>query len=237
MVVRALDHVDSICNDLEASVAFYEALGFKILQRTKNHGGANRPPIETVELYLPAQPWCVLELHEARFFEIVGLNHVAFVCDDVEARAAALSERGFSMDNVRLNPDNQRWLASFRDRDGRRLQLASPRHDAVPTDTSSSGPVERLVQVELRTHHATAIAEQYAILGLAPDGDALHPEQREPSLIVTAPSPGQRCGFGALVFAAEDIDAVAARLDAPHERVDGALHTWDPDGNAVRIGG
>ena len=84
--------------DLAASIAFYEALGLTLIVRTDHYARFECPDGDaTFSLSLRDTP-----LPPDR----EGV-HVYFECDDLDARVAALQQRGVRFDS---GPVDQRWL-------------------------------------------------------------------------------------------------------------------------------
>jgi len=117
-MLRAIDHIELIVRDVDATVAFLQTLGFELLTRTPHHGGS-------AELKLPGQGQPIFEIHRVQGEENPGVNHIAFRCDDVRAAHQALSRDGIAFEGApHLVKASGRLIANFRDPDGWRLQLA-----------------------------------------------------------------------------------------------------------------
>jgi catechol 2,3-dioxygenase-like lactoylglutathione lyase family enzyme len=159
---RTVDHIEMIVRDLRESRAFYEAIGFG-LKRTTDHHKAS------VELQLGEPDGLVLEMHEPEMEENIGINHVAYLVDDMEAAVAALLDAGARLERGPVIARHTgRRLANFRDLDGWRLQIVS-RSDDEPPDTAggeSRGPALRLDHIDLYTRGLDATAGFYRKIGL-----------------------------------------------------------------------
>ena len=55
--------------------------------------------------------------------EALGLRHLAFFVEDVDAAVARLAEKGVACEPVRLDPYTNRRMTFFRDPDGLPLEL------------------------------------------------------------------------------------------------------------------
>ncbi len=135
-MLQSLDHIDIVCIDLDGWEAFAEPLGLVRIKETSNHSTKTAAASRTRE-YCGGTPAPKVEVHEARFFELVGFNHLAFGVQDARRGAEWLSAQGVRIDNVRDNPDNGKTLVNFRTPDGVRLQLAE--HDPAPPDRVRAG--------------------------------------------------------------------------------------------------
>ena len=89
-MLRAVDHIELIVRDVDATVAFFRAMGFELLTRTPHHGGS-------AELKLPGDGQPIFEIHRVQGEENPGVNHIAFRCDDVHATHGALSREGIAL--------------------------------------------------------------------------------------------------------------------------------------------
>jgi catechol 2,3-dioxygenase-like lactoylglutathione lyase family enzyme len=96
--------------DLPRSIGFYEKLGFVLIVRDDHYARLENPSdLSTLSL-------------EQRVDGGDGA-HVYFECDDLDARVAALKEKGVAFDS---GPEDQSWLwreAWLRDPAGNRLCL------------------------------------------------------------------------------------------------------------------
>lgn len=105
-----LNQVTLPAADLPRSISFYEALGFVLIVRDDHYARLENPDdLSTLSL-------------ERRDDGGDGA-HVYFECDDLDARLAALKEKGVAFDS---GPEDQSWLwreAWLRDPAGNRLCL------------------------------------------------------------------------------------------------------------------
>ena len=127
-MLRAIDHIELIVRDVDATVAFFQAIGFELLTRTPHHGGS-------AELKLPGEGQPIFEIHRVQGEENPGVNHIAFRCDDVQADHQALEREGIAFEGApHLVRASGRLIANFRDPDGWRLQLVDARRVAPEED-------------------------------------------------------------------------------------------------------
>lgn len=104
-----LNHVTLPATDLPRSIAFYEKLGFVLIVIDEHYARLENPDdLSTLSLHL-------VDLGDGA--------RIHFECDDLDARVAALKEKGVVFDS---GPEDQSWLwreAWLRDPDGNRLCL------------------------------------------------------------------------------------------------------------------
>ena len=111
-----IDHIELIVKDVDAFVSMFEAMGFKLLKRTTHHG-------ESAELQLPGENQVIFEIHTVAGSENPGMNHMAYLTDDIERERTALIAKGFSVSPATLFKATGRTLANWRDPDGFRHQM------------------------------------------------------------------------------------------------------------------
>jgi lactoylglutathione lyase len=109
-------------SDLERSLEFYAALGYRELGRVGTDGNAR-----LAVLSFPDEPAGTLELvhrPDAGPVEVGGFDHLAIQVDDLASTLSALTERGLAPSPPELpgGPDGPRtsWLE---DPDGYRIEL------------------------------------------------------------------------------------------------------------------
>ena len=104
-----LNHVTLPATDLARSIAFYEKLGFVLIVIDEHYARLENPDdLSTLSLHLA---------------DLGDGARIHFECDDLDARVAALKEKGVVFDS---GPEDQTWLwreAWLRDPDGNRLCL------------------------------------------------------------------------------------------------------------------
>ena len=116
-LIRGIDHIELIVRDVDEFVAFFQGMGFELLQRTSHHG-------DSAELKLPGENQTVFEVHSVGGEEAIGVNHIAFKVDDVRRSYQELSGAGIRFaGEPGLVAASGRTIANFRDPDGWRLQL------------------------------------------------------------------------------------------------------------------
>lgn len=106
-----LNHVTMPAADLAASIAFHEALGFRLIVKNDHYARLELPPhYATLSLELSEVP-------------ANGGPSIYFECDDLNKRVAALKRAGLIFDS---DPEDKPWLwreAWLRDPAGTRLCL------------------------------------------------------------------------------------------------------------------
>ena len=116
-MIRGIDHIEIIVRDIDASIAFFQKLGFKLLTRTTHHG-------KSAELQLPGANQPIFEIHQVSGEKNIGINHIAFKVDNARTAYEELQGQGITS----ANPPNfvvptGRTTVNFRDPDGWRMQL------------------------------------------------------------------------------------------------------------------
>ncbi|MBI2865541.1 MAG: VOC family protein [Chloroflexi bacterium] len=141
MKVRHIDHVGIIVDDLPAAKAFFVDLGLEVLGEGELEGelldlvvGLNdaktalvtlRSPdgqanIELVKFYRPADE-NGMQQHAAN---TLGIRHIAFVVDDIDAVVARLKEKGVEVFSAVQRYEDQYKLCYIRGPEGIILELA-----------------------------------------------------------------------------------------------------------------
>lgn len=116
-MLTAIDHIEIIVRDLDAYVAYLEKLGFEVLTRTSHHG-------ESAELKLPGDNQPIFELHEVGGEEVIGINHIAFRTDDVNAAYDRLAKTDIRIEEPPHDvASTGRTNINLRDPDGWRVQI------------------------------------------------------------------------------------------------------------------
>ena len=116
-MVQAIDHIELIVRDVDAHIALFEKLGFRVLTRTAHHGGS-------AELQLPGDNQPIFEIHAVHGEEVIGINHIALRVDDAAAAHKELSDAGVAFTRgPKLIEVTGRTTVELRDPDGWRLQL------------------------------------------------------------------------------------------------------------------
>ena len=118
MKLRRVDHIQLAVKDVARSSEYYQKLGL-VVEGTLEEGkvvflwnGDEESPVR-------------LELHQAEGDERIGVDHIAFLVDDVEESYRALEGAGIEFEHEPLRqPLTGRSVATFRDPDGIGLQLA-----------------------------------------------------------------------------------------------------------------
>ena len=116
-MILGLDHFEVLVKNLEKSVEFYKLLGFEVVKWTEEE--------RTVELKAGAIGLDVIEVSEKR--PEVGLNHIAFLVDDVDKTMAEWKEKGVEITLEPITSERSgRRLAAIKDIDGIGHQVARP---------------------------------------------------------------------------------------------------------------
>ena len=129
-MLQAIHHAAIICSDYERSRAFYtDTLGLVVLAENYREerqswkldlGLANGGQIELFSFPDPPA--------RASRPEALGLRHLAFTVEDVEAQKARLEAQGVAVEPVRVDPYTGRKYTFLRDPDDLPLEL----YEAAP---------------------------------------------------------------------------------------------------------
>ena len=125
-MIETIDHIDIAVSDVDTHVTFYKTLGFRVIRPAPKPG-------EPVAMQLPGDNQPILELNpthrpDGTEKDPQGLRHLALGVDDIDAAFAEMAEKGLPVDYAPFYfAPTDRWLAAFRDPDGRKLQLVGPR--------------------------------------------------------------------------------------------------------------
>lgn len=123
--LNKVHHIAIICSDYERSKEFYTSvLGFKVLKETF------REQRNSYKLDLSLNGDYLIELFSFDDVpkrvsnpEALGLRHLAFEVDDIEAQVVALKECGVFCEPVRVDEITDRKFTFFRDPDDLPLEL------------------------------------------------------------------------------------------------------------------
>ena len=116
MKVLGIDHIELIVRDVDEFVAFFEAMGFKLLTRTNHH-------VSSVEMQLPGDNQPIFEIHQVGREENIGVNHIAFKVDSAQEAYQQLQGKVKVMREPNYVAATGRTTVNLRDPDGWRLQL------------------------------------------------------------------------------------------------------------------
>ena len=124
MDLKKIHHVAIIVSDYEVYRRFYvELLGFKVIR--ENY----RPEKDDYKLDLELDG-CELELFSGKhnpprpsYPEALGLRHLAFRVEDMDAAVRELNEKGVDTEPVRMDQFTGRRMTFFHDPDGLPLEL------------------------------------------------------------------------------------------------------------------
>jgi len=116
-MLTAIDHIEIIVRDLDAHVDYLQKLGVELITRTSHHG-------DSAELKLPGDNQPIFELHQVGGEEVIGINHIAFRTDSVDAAYDRLLENGIKIEAPPHDvPSTGRTNINLRDPDGWRVQI------------------------------------------------------------------------------------------------------------------
>ena len=119
-----MHHLAIIASDYARAKAFYvDTLGFEVLRenfRAERGDWKLDLRFGESELELFVIPGAPARLS---YPEALGLRHLAFFVEDVDAAVARLAEKGVACEPVRLDPYTNRRMTFFRNPDGLPLEL------------------------------------------------------------------------------------------------------------------
>ena len=123
-MIRGIDHIELIVRDVDEFISFFEKMGFKVITRTSHHGSS-------AELQLPGENQPIFEIHQATGEENIGVNHIAFRCDNAQATYDDLLAKGVKTMRVpNYVKSTGRTTVNLRDPDGWRMQLVDAQRKA-----------------------------------------------------------------------------------------------------------
>ena len=123
-MIQAIDHIELIVRDVDAHIALFEKLGFRVLTRTAHHGGS-------AELQLPGENQPIFEIHEVGGEEVIGINHIALKVDHSDTAYETLAAAGVAFTRgPKFIPATGRTTVELRDPDGWRIQLVDAERKA-----------------------------------------------------------------------------------------------------------
>ena len=129
--ILGIDHIEIIVKDtksMEAMIDFYTKMGFDLTLRTEHHGGS-------AEMSIPGG--LVVEMHVGGRQEVIGINHIAYIVEDIEKSHEYLSNQGVKfVDPPTLVRSTGRRLANLRDTEGWRVQFVDAKTPRQKPDAS-----------------------------------------------------------------------------------------------------
>src|ERR1044072_4986539 len=130
-MIRGINHIELIVRNVDEFVTFFEAMGFKLLTRTKHHG-------TSVEMQLPGENQPIFEIHQVKGEENPGVNHIGFEVDNAKEAYSQLQGKVKVMRETNYVQSAGRTTVNLRDPDGWRLQLVDAHRQAPHTSASAS---------------------------------------------------------------------------------------------------
>ena len=122
-IITGLHHIAILCSEREASLRFYETLGFRMIE-------SHVRPERKDEVIFMSGPAIVLELfisekHPQRVSnpEAYGLRHLALGVTDAEAARERLITAGYNPEPIRTDTFNGRKLFFVKAPDGLPIEL------------------------------------------------------------------------------------------------------------------
>lgn len=125
MKLNKVNHIAIIASDIERSIAFYvDVLSFSIIRKVY------REERDSWKVDLALNGDYLIELftfpdapQRPSYPEALGLRHLAFSVDDIEARIAELNSKGIETEPIRIDPFTNCRCVFFADPDGLPIEL------------------------------------------------------------------------------------------------------------------
>lgn len=125
MKLNKVNHIAIIASDIEQSIAFYvDVLGFSIIRKVY------REERDSWKVDLALNGDYLIELftfpdapQRPSYPEALGLRHLAFSVDDIEASISELKAKGVETENIRIDPFTGCKCVFFADPDGLPIEL------------------------------------------------------------------------------------------------------------------
>ncbi|MBM3291357.1 VOC family protein [Candidatus Bathyarchaeota archaeon] len=110
-----LDHLHIYVNDLEEAIQFYGTIGLEFIEYSQ-HGG------KTCVMKVPNTN-LLFEIQQTGVIENPGINHYAFLVDNLDELTEDLKLKGLYVDGPLISKSTGRRLATIRDSHGFLVQL------------------------------------------------------------------------------------------------------------------
>lgn len=125
MKLNNVNHIAIIASEIERSIAFYvDVLGFSIIRKVyREDRNSWKVDLALNDNYLielftfPNAP------ERPSYPEALGLRHLAFTVDDIDACIAELKSKGVEREGIRIDPFTECRCTFFSDPDGLPLEL------------------------------------------------------------------------------------------------------------------
>ena len=125
MKLNGVNHIAVIASDIERSMYFYmNVLGFDLIRKVY------RQERDSYKVDLALNGSYLIELFtfpeapkRPSYPEALGLRHLAFSVDDIEASIAYLQSKGIETEEIRIDPYTNNRCVFFSDPDGLPLEL------------------------------------------------------------------------------------------------------------------
>lgn len=116
-IFKKLDHIDIVVSDIEQAVEYWKKLGPEV-RRTSHLGGSVEFSVGDI----------IIELHEAPERKM-GTDHISFIVEgglkEIQAKRQELIDKGCEAKRVAYVAATSKYLFSFTDPDGYRLQACT----------------------------------------------------------------------------------------------------------------
>ncbi|ONI70018.1 hypothetical protein BWI15_26325 [Kribbella sp. ALI-6-A] len=167
-MIYELNHVGGQVRDLDATLAFYTALGAQVVDRLFMPG----PRVHRVHIQLGTGLVELLHPEQPADDTTYGFNHIGFLTDDLDADHTRLLTAGYAeLTPPRVASSGQGRLSFLADPNGVRVELLQRTEDfRIPPITT--GSVRRLAHIALPAPDLDAAITFYTThLGMHPDSE------------------------------------------------------------------
>lgn len=128
-MIKEIDHAAIVVSDMDAAFAFYSGvLGLKVLLDGRSGGGEKKSFLGTGKRALIA----LTEDKDRKTAGTGGVNHIAFLVDDLESSSNMLKEKGINFIEEKKDDSGKATAYHFLDPDGLELEICAASDEEIP---------------------------------------------------------------------------------------------------------